>query len=62
MNESFINELWLSHQDCTKCPPAHEVRRFYQNLLGLLFPPFAETPLKEISDIHVKVDELRVQL
>jgi serine O-acetyltransferase len=62
MDESFINQLWHSHQDCTKCPPAHEVRNFYRGLLGLLFPPYAETPLKELSDVHVKIDELRVLL
>ncbi len=62
MNESFVRELWLSHQDCTKCPPSHEVRKFYQGLLGLLFPPYSENPLREISDIHVKTDELRVLL
>ena len=62
MDESFINKLWLSHQDCTKCPPAHEVKNFYRGLLGLLFPPFAESPLMQIQDIHVKIDELKVKL
>ncbi len=62
MDESFINQLWHSHQECTKCPPAHEVRNFYRGLLGLLFPPFAEKSLSDIQSIHVRVDELRVML
>ena len=62
MDESFIHRLWSSHQDCTKCPPAHEVKKFYQGLLGLLFPPHSEAPMHELSDIHVRIDELRVLL
>lgn len=60
--DSLIHKLAKSHQNCPECPSAKVIQQFFDDLLGLLFPDFADELLKEPDQIKQKLDELRCKL
>jgi serine O-acetyltransferase len=59
MDNDFINQLTLRHQDCTQCPSTSEVSGFFKELLGILYPPFAYRPYKRRSDIEKALESMK---
>lgn len=41
MNQSFIDQVFSAHQDCTKCPSAEKIASYFDGLLGLIFPNYS---------------------
>ncbi|WP_291789285.1 serine O-acetyltransferase EpsC [Cecembia sp.] len=60
--DSLIKKLSQSHKDCPQCPSQRVIHSFFENLLGLLFPDFANDLLKEEVLIAEKIEELRLTL
>lgn len=57
--ESFYSELLLSHRDASLCPPPAEVIRFFDDLIGVLFPEFATDRLENKESIQKKFHHLK---
>ena len=62
MENDFINQLSLRHQECTQCPSTSEVSTFFKELLGVLFPPFAYRPYKRKTDIEKALESTKHKL
>lgn len=57
--QSFYDELLKSHNDASMCPPPEKVIRFFDDLLGLLFPEFAVKRCSSVDDIKKRLESLR---
>lgn len=55
MDESFLQKLYASHQECPECPSQQMVGDFFQELMGLLFPVFSNQTFDSFArfDLHV---------
>src|SRR6056297_192733 len=62
MEKEFIVDLLQSHKEASKCPPPEMVVRFFDELLGLLFPEFASERFSDRESLEQRVDELRIKL
>ena len=62
MDKAFIQKIYLSHQQCTKCPPTTVIHAFFNDLLGVLFPDFANQPLDAIEVFENRIEGLKVEL
>ncbi|MCC5919045.1 MAG: serine acetyltransferase [Cyclobacteriaceae bacterium] len=51
MDEQFIRQLYQEHQKEACCPPPRWVISFFDRLLGLLFPQFAEKDFHSAEEI-----------
>lgn len=60
--QSFIDRLHKSHNRCPDCPSPKVVNRFFQDILGLLFPEHTNEVLKERGNLEMKYFDLQVQL
>ena len=60
--ESFYSELLESHLSATKCPPPKRVVSFFENLLNLLFPEFANVRFTKEADIRENLDRCKKEL
>jgi serine O-acetyltransferase len=59
---SLIDRLHASHNKCPECPSPKVIKRFFEELLGVLFPEHANEPLKERGNLEMKYFDLLVQL
>ena len=58
MKDSFLNQIYKSHQQCVECPTEDVVSDFFQKLLGSLFPVYAKQKFdspQELSDYFVQL-------
>lgn len=55
MEASFIQKIYQKHQDCTNCPSTVLVPQFFTNLLGILFPNFASTPVLDYLEFQERI-------
>jgi len=62
MDQNFIEKLLKSHKEASKCPPPEMVIRFFDDLLGVLFPEFATDRFSDRDVIEKRLDELRGKL
>ncbi len=62
MNETFIERLYHSHKECVQCPSREEVKSFYQNLLGTLFPNYSTQSHDTLSKFNLHILNLREEL
>jgi len=62
MEKEFIDDLLQSHKEASKCPPPEMVVRFFDELLGLLFPEFASERFSDQESLELRVEELRRKL
>ncbi len=60
--EIFINTLLKAHKDATRCPPPNKVVDFFDDLLDLLFPEFAESRFTDETAIKGRISELKKEL
>jgi serine O-acetyltransferase len=62
MNPDFLKHLYDAHQACTKCPPIKVITRFFEDLLGVLFPAFVSRPVGEYAEFETRVRALEGEL
>lgn len=62
MESSFIQKIYQKHQDCTKCPSTVLVPQFFTNLLGILFPNFASSPVLDYSEFQERIKMISEEL
>lgn len=60
--DKFWQRLFRSHQECAPCPTPAEVGIFFTDLLGLLFPDFAQMSFASESDFNNHVLKLHAEL
>ncbi|PZX60341.1 serine O-acetyltransferase [Algoriphagus ratkowskyi] len=60
--DSFVSKLHKAHQDCTECPSPKVIQRFFEDLLGLLFPEFTVEKINSKSQIEASLDRLKAEL
>jgi len=59
---SFISKIYLAHQDCSDCPSPKVIHKFFEEVLGLLFPEFAVEKIKKEKEVELKFAELEYSL
>lgn len=62
MTQTFVQRIYQSHQECKKCPPTSAVVGFFDEMMGLLFPPFAQTTISSESDLQERIRALRLDM
>ena len=62
MNQSFIQQLYQSHQDCPTCPSPITVALFFTELLGTLFPDFSKMVFANEEAFVLHTQKLKQQL
>lgn len=60
--ESLVQKISKAHQTCPECPSARVIQLFFEQVLGLLFPDFADELLKDPQQVQQKLEELRCKL
>ncbi|MFC4871350.1 serine O-acetyltransferase EpsC [Negadavirga shengliensis] len=59
---SFIDRLHQAHNSCPECPSPKIIRRFFEDILGVLFPEHTNEILRERGSLEMKLFDLQVQL
>ncbi|UII24589.1 serine acetyltransferase [Fulvivirga maritima] len=62
MDKNFINKLYQSHTHCKECPPGSLIHSFFEHLLGLLFPNFANEPVRSEDELNNRIEEVKTLL
>lgn len=62
MNQPFIHRIYQSHQECTKCPSTSAVVSFFDEMMGLLFPPFAQISIRSEDDLNEHIRSLKLDM
>jgi len=57
--ETFYDELLTSHREATLCPPPERVIRFFDRLVGVLFPEFARERLTDSRSVKEQFTQLK---
>ncbi len=52
MDKKFKQELISIHNHCPKCPPNSEVNKWFNNLLGLLYPSYSLIRLNNAEEVE----------
>lgn len=65
MDQSFLDKLYHSHQECPTCPSPDEVAHFFTGLLGTLFAEFSHKSFeskevfeRDIKNLKAELDQL----
>ncbi|WP_114751803.1 serine O-acetyltransferase EpsC [Pleomorphovibrio marinus] len=58
----FVQQLHQAHNKCPECPSPKIIRKFFDDILGILFPEHANEVLKDIGTLEMKLFDLKVQL
>jgi serine O-acetyltransferase len=59
---TFVQKLHQAHNKCPECPSPKIIRRFFDDILGILFPEHSNEVLKDIGTLEMKLFDLKVQL
>ncbi|MEL7004658.1 MAG: serine O-acetyltransferase [Bacteroidota bacterium] len=62
MDSDFIKEVYKMHEVCTQCPSASEIKRFFRDFMGILFPDFANTPVGSLDEFNSRIQKLKSEL
>ncbi|UII23696.1 serine O-acetyltransferase [Fulvivirga ligni] len=62
MDKNFINRLYQSHSNCTECPTSSMIHQYFEHLIGILFPSFANTPVDTLEGLEANIQESKQQL
>lgn len=62
MNSDFIKKVYKTHQECTKCPSSADITLFFVELMGILFPDFASTPVHSPSEFDDRIEKLKTEM
>lgn len=57
--DNFIKDLLDAQRNASKCPPSAEVIRFFDQLLGILFPEFAMERFSDEESIKKQLNKLK---
>ncbi|GAB3649092.1 hypothetical protein GCM10028791_13960 [Echinicola sediminis] len=60
--KSFIDKIYDSHKQCPECPSPRLVQEFFEGLLGVLFPEFADKILLDKQEVDDKLNYYEIQL
>ena len=60
--DAFINRLKKAHALCPGCPSPRIINRFFEDVLGILFPEHSSEVIKEQGILEIKFFNLRSQL
>ena len=55
----FYSDLLKAHKDASLCPPPELVIRFFDDLIGVLFPEFATNRFSDKKELEEKFEELK---
>ncbi|MEP2774284.1 MAG: serine acetyltransferase [Fulvivirga sp.] len=59
MDNNFLKQVLHNHQSCDKCPSADQIRIFFEDYLGLLFPNFNRgEPVADIASLQHRFQHL----
>ena len=61
-SDTFIKKLLTLHKEVSACPPPARIIRFFDALLGTIFPEFSENRLTDDDSIRHKLTELKSEL
>ena len=59
MDKSFIDKLYNAHVSCPDCPDPQQVRKFFNDLLGTLFPNFSKKEFASPDQLELHFEELK---
>ena len=62
MDEHFLGKLFQEHQDAAQCPSPRAITKFFEEVLGLLFPDFSEQKFEDIAYLRHFADKLQLDL
>jgi len=62
MNHTFVQRIYQSHRKCTKCPSTPDVVAFFDEMMGLLFPPFAQKTVSSEDDLNQHIRSLKLDM
>lgn len=62
MESSFIQKIYQKHKDCTKCPSTVLVPQFFTDLLGILFPNFASSPVLDYMEFQKRIQMISMEM
>jgi len=62
MDASFIQKIYQRHKDCSKCPSTVLVPKFFKDLLGILFPNFASSPVLDYNEFQTRIQTINLEL
>lgn len=57
--DKFYDDLLKSHREATECPPPKRVVAFFDDLLSILFPEFADTRFTTDNQLRKNLEECR---
>jgi serine O-acetyltransferase len=61
ISDSFIQRLLKLHKEVSACPPPARIIRFFDALLGTIFPEFSENRLTDEDSIRNRLEELKTE-
>lgn len=62
MESSFIEKIYQKHKACDKCPSTVLIPQFFVNLLGILFPNFASTPVLDFVEFQKRIQMIKMEM
>ena len=62
MESTFTQKIFQKHKDCTKCPSTLLIPQFFTDLLGILFPNFASTPVVDFVEFETRIQNIKFEL
>jgi len=60
--DTFIQKLLEYHKDASACPPPDRIIRFFNDLLGVIFPEFSEDRYSDEASIKQRLKSLKQEL
>jgi len=62
MDKKFLNQIYLSHQECLRCASPAMVQDFFIDLLSTLFSDFSKMSFNSLKEFELHVEKLKLQL
>ena len=62
MDKAFLNKIYQAHRECAEYPSPAVIARFFNELLGTLFPDFSKKPFSSSAELELHIEELKLQL
>ncbi len=62
MDKAFLDKIYKAHRECGDCPTPAVVARFFNELLGTLYPDFSKKPFSSPEELELHIKELKLQL
>jgi serine O-acetyltransferase len=62
MEKAFVTKLFQAHKECPSRPSPVSVAKFFDELLGTLFPDFSALSFDSVTDLQHHIEKLKHQL